>query len=68
MKTTIQWEYKYVYHKVNTNDMSIESILNQLGKDGWELSQVISTGGSDGVSAKIHALIFKRPIIDEEYY
>ena len=68
MKTTIQWEYKYVYHKVNTNDTGIEHILNQYGNEGWELLQVISAGGSDGISAKVHAFVFKRPIIDEEYY
>ncbi len=57
----IRWQYKYIYFKSNTNNNRIEVMLNQMGYDGWELVQVISAGGSDGTSAKIHSFIFKRP-------
>ena len=63
MKARTMWEYKYIYMKTRTDDMSIEMMLNELGGDGWELVSVF--GGTDNTSsnATIHSYVFKRPRI-----
>jgi len=54
------WEYKYVYRKTRT-DMAqeIESFLNRLGEQGWELVNIIAASGGFNDIA-LHGYVFKR--------
>jgi hypothetical protein len=53
-----KWEYKVLNVEKafysNKADEEIEKILNEMGKDGWELVGY--------VTFKIHMLAFKRPV------
>ncbi len=59
MKARTYWEYRYVYFKTDTDDGRIESMLNDLGSEGWELVNVVYAG--DPIRAKLHSYVFKRP-------
>ena len=60
----MKWEYKTleigkakgtVFHQVLSADP-----LNELGKDGWELTSAVAIGGSAAYDDQVF-LIFKRP-------
>ena len=61
-----KWEYKTI--KVGTKGMlggildvsAFDSLLNQLGSDGWELVAAFDTNQSYGASREAVA-VFKRP-------
>lgn len=56
MPDITQWEYKKISGADFCGDR-LETELNQLGKEGWELSGTFSYGGGSGNGS----MIFKRP-------
>ena len=56
MKAQTLWEYKFIYKKTRTDESQMESFLNDLGEQGWELVSVIFRLG-----IFMLGYIFKRP-------
>jgi Domain of unknown function (DUF4177) len=59
----MKWEYKSITYKAgsafgNTSTAAeVEELMNQLGKDGWELAAALAPP----TSGAANVLIFKRP-------
>lgn len=45
MKSQIIWEYKIVPIRKHHSERKVESILNELGEQGWELVTVFIRSG-----------------------
>ena len=58
----MKWEYKFISFKdsggfgITATAAEVETQMNQLGKDGWELAATLP-----GTSGGANMLIFKRP-------
>jgi hypothetical protein len=57
-------QYKFVQGKWNTTSSEVENILNDKGKNGWELNNVLLGTSSSQDMAKIHGFIFQRRVFD----
>lgn len=57
----IRWPYHDFYWDGGEESDEAETLMNQLGKDGWELVSVLDAGQNDNASLpKVIAAIFKR--------
>jgi hypothetical protein len=58
----IRWPYEDFYNDWEESHES-EKLMNQLGRDGWELVSVLDAGHSQNASLDdVIAAIFKRPL------
>lgn len=56
----IRWSYLDFYQDWRESDEA-ETLMNQLGKDGWEIASVLDAGQNQNASlSKVIAAIFKR--------
>ncbi|MHA2102957.1 MAG: hypothetical protein ACW981_05980 [Candidatus Hodarchaeales archaeon] len=55
-------QYKFVQGKWNTTSPEVEIILNENGRNGWELNNVLLGTSSNQEMAKIHGFIFQRRV------
>jgi hypothetical protein len=56
----IRWPYREFYEDWGESDEA-ESLMNQLGKDGWELVSVLDAGQNQNAClSEVIAAIFKR--------
>lgn len=51
----MKWEYKVVQARLRDGEVT-ETVLNELGQQGWELVTVNSMPAADSI------LVFKRPV------
>ena len=56
MKAQTMWEYKIINEKSKINEKKMESILNDLGEQGWELVSVFLKSGF-----LVYSYYLKRP-------
>lgn len=61
------WEYKVIrwpfcdFYNEWSNSDEAETLMNQLGKDGWELVSILDAGQNyNATLSKVIAAIFKR--------